>query len=203
MFTKTPENCRKVTFSTNIAETSLTIDGVGFVIDCGYVKQKCYNPRTGMDSLIVVPISKVQAIQRQGRAGRTQPGKSYQLYSEKFFKEDMKDYTVPEILRVNLANVILDLKHMNINDVINFDYMESPDRDAILQALKQLFLLDAIDEKGGITELGREMCRFPLEPSYSKALISSIMMGCSDEMITLVSILSSENIWSRPPSIKE
>jgi len=100
VFEKPPEHHRKLIFSTNIAETSLTIDGIGFVIDSGYVKQKCYNPRTGMDALLIVPISKVQAIQRAGRAGRTQAGKCYRMFSEQFFKEQMVEYTIPEILRV-------------------------------------------------------------------------------------------------------
>jgi len=116
---------RKVVFSTNIAETSLTIDNIGFVIDCGYVKQKTYNPKTNMDSLITVPISKVQAIQRKGRAGRTQSGKCLRLYGEKFYDE-MRDYNLPEILRVSLNNVILTLKSMKIKDVINFEYIENP-----------------------------------------------------------------------------
>jgi ATP-dependent RNA helicase DHX8/PRP22 len=93
VFSKTPDNSRKLIFSTNIAETSLTIDGIGYVVDCGYVKQKNYNPRTGMDALIVVPISRVQAIQRTGRAGRTQAGKCFRLYSEKFYQEDMRART--------------------------------------------------------------------------------------------------------------
>jgi len=102
-----------------------------------------------------VPISKVQAIQRAGRAGRTQPGKCFRMYSEQFFKEQMIENTIPEILRVNLANSILTLKSMNIHDVVNFDYMESPDKESILQALKQLYLLDAVDGKGQISPFGR------------------------------------------------
>ena len=196
-------NTRKLIFSTNIAETSLTIDGIVYVIDCGYVKQKSYNPRTGMDALVVVPVSKVQAIQRAGRAGRTQPGKCYRLYSEKFYLEEMKENTVPEILRVNLANVLLNLKDMGFHDVINFDFMEKPDNDAILQALKQLYLLSAIDQDGQITRLGQEMCKFPLEPSYAKALLSSILMKCQDEMLTIVSLLSSENIWHKPSRVNQ
>lgn len=203
VFKKAGENQRKIIFSTNIAETSLTIDGIGFVIDSGYVKQKCYNPRTGMDALIVVPISKIQAMQRTGRAGRTQAGKCYRLYSEKFYQEEMQEFTIPEILRVNLSNVILNLKNMSIDDVLNFDYMERPENEAILCALRQLYFLGAIDVDGKITDLGNEMCRFPLEPSYSKALISSVMMKCEEDMITLVSLLSSEHIWSKPPRIKE
>ena len=119
VFEPTPEGLRKVVYSTNIAETSLTIGNIGFVIDSGFVKQKTFNPQTNMDSLVTTPISKVQAIQRKGRAWRTQEGKCLRLYSEKFY-EEMKDYNIPEILRVSLNSVILTLKSMHISDVINF-----------------------------------------------------------------------------------
>ena len=122
VFDKAPDNCRKLIFSTNIAETSLTVDGIGYVIDCGYVKQKIYNPKTNMDSLMVVPISRVQAIQRAGRAGRTGPGKCIRLYTESFFESQMSKVTMPEILRVNLASTILTLKSMGINNVIDCLY---------------------------------------------------------------------------------
>ncbi len=114
---KTPENCRKIIFATNIAETSLTVANVGYVIDCGFVKQKVFNADTGMESLMVVPISKVQAIQRTGRAGRTREGKCIRMYSEKYYKEQMPDMTVPEIKRVNLSSTILTLKSLGILDV--------------------------------------------------------------------------------------
>lgn len=138
-------NIRKIIYSTNIAETSLTIDGVGFVVDCGYVKQKQYNPKTGMDRLVIVPISQVQAVQRMGRAGRTQPGKCFRMYSSKFFKEQMTKTTVPEILRVNLTSLTLTLKCIGVDDVLNFDYMERPDDKLILKAIKELYMLDALD----------------------------------------------------------
>lgn len=115
----------------------------------------------------------------------------------------MKEVTIPEILRVNLANVILSLKNMNIHDVVNFDFMEKPDKDAILTALKQLFLLDAIDEEGNITDLGNQLAKFPLEPSYAKSLITSILFNVQDKMTILVSMLSTENIWNKPPRVKE
>lgn len=197
VFEPAPEGARKLVFATNIAETSITINGIGFVVDSGYVKQKNYNPRTGMDALLLVPISRVQAIQRAGRAGRTQPGKCYRMYSEQFFNEQMIESTVPEILRVNLSSSLLTLKSMGIHDVVKFEYMEPPNREAIIGALKQLYLLSAIDADGKILPLGLEMSKFPLEPSYAKALMSSMVMDCQDDMLTIVSILSTENIWSK------
>lgn len=196
IFEKAPDNCRKLIFSTNIAETSLTVEGIGYVIDCGYVKQKVYNARTSMDTLSVIPISKVQAVQRAGRAGRTGPGKCIRLYTEQFFDTQMSKITVPEIMRVNLANTILTLKSMGINDVLDFEFMDKPEIDSILEALKILYFLQAIDENGKITDLGFEMSKFPLDSNYTRALIASKFYNINDEMTILVSLISSENIWS-------
>ena len=107
--------------STNIAETSLTIDGVVFVIDPGFSKQKVYNPRIRVESLLVSPISKASAQQRAGRAGRTKPGKTFRLYTEKAFKNEMQDNTYPEILRSNLGSVVLQLKKLGIDDLVSLD----------------------------------------------------------------------------------
>ena len=131
-----------------------------------------------MESLLVVPISKVQAIQRTGRAGRTREGKCIRLYTEKFYKEQMPDMTVPEIMRVNLASTVLTLKNIGINDVINFDYLDKPDLTSIQLALKQLYQLRAISKKGELETLGYELSRFPLEPTYAKALLASYYLGC-------------------------
>jgi ATP-dependent RNA helicase DHX8/PRP22 len=114
----------------------------------------------------------------------------------------MREDTVPEVLRVNLANVLLELKVMGVRDVVNFDFMERPERSAILSALKELYFLGALDADGVLTVLGQQMCRFPLEPSYSKALISALLMRCEEEMVTVVSLLSAENVWARPPRIR-
>ena len=197
VFELAPENTRKIIFSTNIAETSLTIDGIGFVIDGGYVKQKQFNPRSGMDCQITVPISKVQAIQRVGRAGRTQPGKCYRMYSKKVYDEQFESTTVPEILRVNLTSLILKLKCIGIDNVLNFDYVQKPEDDLIVQALKQQYMLDAQTSTGKLTEFGKELCKYPLEPQYSKSLIMSKYLKCQSELLTIVSMLSTENIWKR------
>jgi ATP-dependent RNA helicase DHX8/PRP22 len=195
IFDKVPDNCRKLIFSTNIAETSLTVDGIGYVIDCGYVKQKIFNSKTSMDSLMIVPISKVQAVQRTGRAGRTGPGKCIRLYTEQFFESQMTKASIPEILRVNLASTILTLKSMGIDNVIDFDFMEKPEKESILDALKQLYYLQAIDQDGKITRLGNEMSKFPLDCTYSRCLIASYFYNIVDEMNTLVSLISCENVW--------
>eukprot|EP01022_Parablepharisma_sp_SALTPOND_P028529 TRINITY_DN71103_c5_g1_i1.p3 TRINITY_DN71103_c5_g1~~TRINITY_DN71103_c5_g1_i1.p3 ORF type:complete len:627 (+),score=67.27 TRINITY_DN71103_c5_g1_i1:11580-13460(+) len=194
-FEKPPPNCRKIVFATNIAETSLTVNGVAFVIDSGYVKQKQYNPKTGMDTLVITPISKVQAVQRTGRAGRTGPGKCYRLYTEQFYNTQMADVTTPEIQRVNLAGTLLTLKNMGIEDVVEFDFIDPPDKDSIIHALKQLYFIRAIDKQGKLTTLGKELCKLPLEPSYAKSLIASLFFQCEEETLKMVSILSAESIW--------
>ena len=117
---------RKIVVSTNIAETSLTIDGVVFVIDPGFSKQKVYNPRIRVESLLVSPISKASAQQRSGRAGRTRPGKCFRLYTEKAYKNEMQDNTYPEILRSNLGAVVIQLKKLGIDDLVHFDFMDPP-----------------------------------------------------------------------------
>lgn len=114
---------RKVVVSTNIAETSLTIDGIVYVVDPGFFKQKVYNPRIRVESLLVSPISKASAQQRAGRAGRTRPGKCFRLYTEKDFVRELEDQTHPEILRSNLANTVLELVKLGIKDLVHFDYM--------------------------------------------------------------------------------
>ena len=122
LFTQTSEQF-KIVISTNIAETSLTIDGIVYVIDPGFAKQKVYNPRIRVESLLVSPISRASAHQRAGRAGRTRPGKCFRLYTEGSFKKDLQEQTYPEILRSNLGSVVLQLKKLGIDDLVHFDFM--------------------------------------------------------------------------------
>ncbi|KDO81974.1 hypothetical protein CISIN_1g005291mg [Citrus sinensis] len=159
VFSPPPPNCRRFIVSTNIAETSLTVDGVVYVIDCGYVKQRQYNPSSGMYSLDVVQISKVQANQRVGRAGRTRPGKCYRLYPSTVYHDEFLDVTVPEIQRSSLAGSVLYLKSLDLSDinVLKFDFLDPPSSESLEDALKQLYLIDAIDENGSITSIGRTM----------------------------------------------
>ena len=189
---------RKVVVATNIAEASLTIDGIYYVVDPGFSKQKVYNPKAGMDSLIVTPISQASARQRAGRAGRTGPGKCYRLYTEVAFKNEMLPTSVPEIQRTNLGMTVLTLKAMGINDLLAFDFMDPPPPATLITALETLYNLGALDEEGLLTRLGRKMAEFPLEPPMSKTLIASVDLKCSEEIITIVSMLSAQNIFYRP-----
>merc|ERR1719266_2992277 len=198
IFDPAPPGSRKVVIATNIAETSLTIDGIFYVVDPGFVKQKVYNSKTGMDSLVVTPISQAAAKQRAGRAGRTGPGKTYRLFTERAYRDEMLPTPVPEIQRTNLADTVLKLKAMGINDLIGFDFMDAPPVEAMIHALELLHTLSALDDEGLLTRLGRRMAEFPLEPNLSKMLIMSVSLNCSDEILTIVSMLSVQNVFYRP-----
>lgn len=199
IFEPTAEGARKVVLATNIAETSLTIDGICFVIDTGFAKQKSYNPKSGMESLIVTPISKAAANQRAGRAGRTQPGKCFRLYTSWSYQHELEDNTVPEIQRTNMGNVVLMLKSLGINDLLHFDFMDHPPAETLIRALEQLYALGALNDRGELTKLGRRMAEFPLDPMMSKAVIASEKYGCTEEVLTIVAMLSiGSSVFYRP-----
>ncbi|KAI0288751.1 P-loop containing nucleoside triphosphate hydrolase protein [Russula brevipes] len=189
---------RKVIVSTNIAETSLTIDGIVYVVDPGFSKQKLYNPRIRVESLLVTPISKASAQQRAGRAGRTRPGKCFRLYTEKDFMKELEEQTHPEILRSNLANTVLELVKAGVKDLVRFDYVDAPAPETLMRALELLNFLAALDDDGSLTHMGSMMSEFPLDPQMSKMLIVSPEFSCSQEVLTIVAMLSVPNIWLRP-----
>ncbi|KAL5828622.1 hypothetical protein ACOSQ3_018090 [Xanthoceras sorbifolium] len=189
---------RKVILATNIAETSVTIPGIKYVIDPGFVKARSYDPSKGMESLIVVPTSKAQALQRSGRAGREGPGKCFRLYPESEFGK-LEDSTKPEIKRCNLSNVILQLKALGVDDIIGFDFLEKPSRASIIKSLEQLFLLGALTDDCKLSDpVGHQMARLPLDPIYSKALIVASQFNCLEEMLITVAMLSVESIFYAP-----
>ncbi|EFH55805.1 hypothetical protein ARALYDRAFT_345267 [Arabidopsis lyrata subsp. lyrata] len=199
IFEPTPEGARKVVLATNIAETSLTIDGIKYVVDPGFSKMKSYNPRTGMESLLVTPISKASATQRAGRAGRTSPGKCYRLYTAYNYYNDLEDNTVPEIQRTNLASVVLSLKSLGIHNLLNFDFMDPPPSEALIKSLELLFALGALNQLGELTKAGRRMAEFPLDPMLSKMIVVSDKYKCSDEIISIAGMLSiGPSIFYRP-----
>lgn len=190
IFEKTPKGARKVVLATNIAETSLTIDGICYVIDSGFAKQNNYNARSGMESLVVTPISQAAANQRAGRAGRTAPGKCFRLYTAWSFQHELEPNTVPEILRTNMGNVVLMLKSLGINDLMHFDFMDRPPADALIRALEQLYALGALNDRGELTKLGRRMAEFPLDPMLSKTVLASEKYQCTSEVLSTVAMLS-------------
>uniref|UniRef100_A0A7N8YPZ5 RNA helicase n=1 Tax=Mastacembelus armatus TaxID=205130 RepID=A0A7N8YPZ5_9TELE len=199
IFSPTPPGARKVVVATNIAETSLTIDGIIYVIDPGFCKQKSYNARTGMESLIVTPCSRASANQRAGRAGRVAAGKCFRLYTAWAFKHEMEETTVPEIQRTNLGNVVLLLKSLGINDLIHFDFMDPPPHETLVLALEQLYALGALNHLGELTKLGRRMAELPVDPMLSKMILASEQYKCSEEVLTIAAMLSVNNsIFYRP-----
>ena len=189
---------RKIIFSTNIAETSLTIDGIVYVVDPGFDKQKVYNPRIRVESLLVSPISKASAHQRAGRAGRTKPGKCFRLYTEMAYSKELMEQTYPEILRSNLGSVVLQLKKLGIEDLVHFDFMDPPAPETLMRALELLNYLGALDDDGNLTELGSMMAEFPLDPQLAKMLVYSPQLSCSNEIISIVAMLNTPNPFMRP-----
>ncbi|KAL5638957.1 hypothetical protein ACGC1H_003356 [Rhizoctonia solani] len=198
IFDSAPPGGRKVVVSTNIAETSLTIDGIVYVVDPGFSKQKVYNPRIRVESLLVSPISKASAQQRAGRAGRTRPGKCFRLYTERDYIKQLEEQTYPEILRSNLANTVLELVKLGVTDLVHFDYMDAPAPETIMRALELLNYLSALNDDGELTPLGGIMAEFPLDPQLAKMLIVSPEFRCSNEILTIVAMLSVPNVWLRP-----
>lgn len=198
IFNDAPPGGRKVIVSTNIAETSLTIDGIVYVVDTGFSKQKVYNPRIRVESLLVAPISKASAQQRAGRAGRTRPGKCFRLYTEDAFKKELNEQSYPEILRSNLASTVLELKKLGIDDLVHFDFMDPPAPETMMRALEELNYLTCLDDDGNLTELGRLASEFPLDPMLAVMLISSPDYYCSNEILSLTALLSVPNVFIRP-----
>jgi len=198
IFEPPPPGCRKCIVATNIAEASLTIDGIFFVVDPGMSKMKMYNAKTGMDSLLITPVSQANARQRSGRAGRTGPGKCYRLYTELAYRNEMLPTAVPEIQRTNLANTVLLLKAMGVNDMLGFDFMDAPPVETMINALESLWTLGSLDDEGMLTHMGRKMAEFPMEPNLSKMLLTSVDLRCSEEIMTIVAMLSVQNVFYRP-----
>ncbi|KND02764.1 ATP-dependent helicase HrpA [Spizellomyces punctatus DAOM BR117] len=202
VFEPTPPGTRKIILSTNVAETSITISGIRYVVDTGMAKVRSYNSKIGMESLVVQPISKASARQRSGRAGREAPGFCYRLYSEEAF-DSLPEDSEPEIMRCNLASVILLLKASGVDDVVGFDYMDRPSRDSIIRALEQLYALGALNDDGRLSSLGRQMAELPLDPVYSKILIQSKAFKCTKEVISIIAMLSVDLVFYTPNDKRE
>jgi pre-mRNA-splicing factor ATP-dependent RNA helicase DHX38/PRP16 len=203
IFDKAAPGVRKVIVATNIAETSLTVDGIMYVVDAGFSKLKVYNSKMGMDTLQITPVSQANASQRAGRAGRTGPGKCFHLYTERAFRDEMYIQTIPEIQRTNLANTVLLLKSLGVKDLLDFDFMDPPPQDTITTSLFDLWALGALDNLGDLTNLGRIMSAFPMDPSLAKIIITAQEYKCTDEMLTIVSMLSVPSVFYRPKERQE
>ena len=196
VFEPAPENTRKVIVSTNIAEASVTIDGIVYVIDCGFVKLRAFNPSTGIETLTATPVSKASATQRAGRAGRTKPGKCYRLYTQPAY-ESLPEATVPEIQRSNLAPIILQLKALGIDNVLRFDFLTPPPAELIIRALELLYSLGSVDDYAKLTRpLGVRMAELSVEPMMAKVLLSAPTMTCLSEILSIAAMISLQGaVW--------
>ena len=203
IFQKAEHGARKCIVSTNIAETSLTVDGIKYVVDSGYCKLKVYNPKIGMDALQVTPISQANANQRAGRAGRTGKGYCYRLYTENAYFREMLANQVPEIQRTNLSTVVLLLKSLGVENLLEFAFMDPPPQDNIMTSMYQLWVLGALDNTGALTGLGAKMAEFPLDPPLAKMLLKAEDLGCTSEIATVVSVLSVPSVFFRPKGREE
>ena len=203
IFEPTPPGARKVVLATNIAETSLTIDGIVYVIDPGFVKENVYNSHTGMESLVVTPCSRASANQRSGRAGRVGPGKCFRLYTRYAFYNELDENTTPEIQRTNLNSVVLLLKSLGINQLIEFDFMDPPPAETLIRALEQLYALGALNDRGELTKIGRQMAEFPTDPMLAKSILAADKYGCVEEVLSIIAMLGEASaLFYRPKDKK-
>lgn len=194
---------RKIIVATNIAETSLTIDGVRFVVDSGLIKQQHFDSKTGLQSLDVVAHSVAGCEQRKGRAGRTQPGVCYRLYSEKSL-QDRPTFTLPEIQRMSLSRAVLIMESMGIDDVEHFDLIDSPGFQAFREAYQVLIILGANDFRTKrLTELGRKMAELPLDPCIARMLIEAEKYRCIKSIAAFAAFQSVPHVFMRPRGKEE
>uniref|UniRef100_S4RH71 RNA helicase n=1 Tax=Petromyzon marinus TaxID=7757 RepID=S4RH71_PETMA len=202
VFERVGRNCRKVVVATNVAETSVTVPGIAFVVDCGFVKLRTYDPRRAVDALLVTPASRASAQQRAGRAGRSRPGKCYRLYPESEFAK-LPEATEPEMRRSDMAPVILQLKALGIDNVLRFSFLSPPPAESMVQAVELLYALGgAWRDASSSSPLGVRMAEFPMGPMYAKMLLESGTFGCSKEIITIAAMMQIQNVFLSPPNQK-
>lgn len=198
VFDPAPDSTRKVILSTNIAEASLTISGIVYVIDAGHVKQRIYNPSTSISSLLTIPISRASATQRAGRAGRTKPGKCYRLYTQSAF-DNMAQHDIPELQRSDLAPTILQLKALGVDNIARFPFFTAPPSALVTRALDHLYSLGALDIYAKLTKpLGVRMAELAVPPQLAKALLSAPSFGCQSEMLSICAMAQlggNQNVW--------
>ena len=200
VFFHVPRTCRKVIIATNIAETSVTIPGIVYVIDCGFIKLKWYMADHQMDMLVVVPASQACCRQRAGRSGRIRSGKVFRLFTEDSFKE-LPIVTPAEMRRADLSMTILNLKALGIDNILRFNFPSPPPAKNMLASIELLHALEALDGEGQLTSpVGYMMAEMPLPPTLSKMLLVSCEMGCSDEILSIVAMMQVQQFFSKPTS---
>lgn len=195
VFEPPPDGSRQVILATNVAETSLTIPGIRYVFDCGRSKERRYDRLSGVQSFEVGWISKASANQRSGRAGRTGPGHCYRLYSSAVYERDFPEFSDPELLRMPIEGVVLQLKAMNLQHVVNFPFPTPPDRHSLAKAEKLLAYLSALSSGGQVTPIGSTMSIFPISPRFARILLVGHLHDCLPYTIALVAGLSAPEVF--------
>ena len=195
VFEPPPDGTRMVVLATNVAETSLTIPGIRYVFDCGRSKERKYDRRSGVQSFEVGWISKASASQRAGRAGRTGPGHCYRMYSSAVYERDFEEFAEPEILRMPIEGIVLQLKAMNLQHVVNFPFPTPPDRQSLASSEKLLTYLSALSPTGQITPTGITRSIFPLSPRFARILLIGHLHDCIQYTIALVAGLSAAEVF--------
>ncbi|PNP81306.1 hypothetical protein FNYG_05338 [Fusarium nygamai] len=194
---------RRCILATNIAETGILIDGVAYVIDTGKEMQPGFHPRLGCDTLKWGLISKASAQQRAGRAGRSSPGTCYRMYTKKDFNKVFLPSTSPAILKCDLAEMVLLLKALGFHDVVNFEFVDPPHPEPIFRALEDLFWMGYLAEDGSITIKGKMAAKLPIHPAWYNAFAEVSSLGCSDEMITIAALESTQqSMFLRPQPLR-
>lgn len=192
--TQTSQHTRRIIFSTNIAESSVTIPRIIYVIDCGFSRFKTFNASSGLEIVIKSHISKASAMQRAGRAGRMGHGEVYRLYTEESFEKLMMD-TPPDITRSNLCDVVLKLKAIGISNIVKFNFLTAPPSKHLCKTLEFLHALNAIDDKAELTPMGFILVEFPIDPMLTVCLLESEKYGCTEEILIIIAMLQVNNVF--------
>ena len=192
-----PHKGRRVVLATNVAETSITVPGIGYVIDPGTARISRYSAKSRIQRLPIEAVSKASANQRAGRCGRISEGVCIRLYSEEDFNA-RPDFTDPEILRTSLASVVLQMQQLRVGDIRDFPFIEPPEKRAISDAFKELEQLQALNERRHLTNVGRKMLALPLEPRFAKVLIAAAELNCLAEVLIIICGLTIQDPRERP-----
>jgi len=192
-----PLSARKIVLATNVAETSLTVPGIRYVIDSGSARISRYSYRRKVQRLPVEAVSQASANQRKGRCGRTEPGICVRLYSEADFLS-RAEFTEPQILRTHLGAVILQMLHLRLGDIAAFPFIDKPEGKAISDGFKLLQMLGAVDARGQLSALGRQLARLPIDPRLGRMVLQGAQSGCLDEVLTVAAALSVQDARLRP-----
>ncbi|XP_026743379.1 probable ATP-dependent RNA helicase DHX35 [Trichoplusia ni] len=202
VFQRTESNVRKIVLATNVAETSITIPGIVYVIDCGFHKLPYFSPAVGVESLAACPVARDNAAQRAGRCGRTQRGKCYRLYTEAEF-DKLSPSVPPEMCRSDLSSVLLQLKALGIDNLLRFTFPTPPPAKSILSGLELLYALQCVDSGGGLSAAGERAAELPLRAAPAVMLLRSGEWGCIDEALSIAAMLQVDSVFLKPSGGKE